>query len=99
MIFILEMVIHQNVVYVCGVGNRVIEQVWWNKIVFQALGGGVGSERGGTIRFAKDMFIPNDRNIWETILRNLMINGIILNISVQSHHYRIDFAECYPVFY
>lgn len=86
MVFVLKMIIHQNVSRSVNWSFAIVEEMSRNDVPIEYGGPYVNAKRRCRERFSKDMFKPYDVFFRTAVLHKLMINGIVVAVAAQAEY-------------
>lgn len=87
MVFVLEMIINQDILW--GDGSLVsgIQQMGRNALALQHDSGGINTKSGGAIRLAKNMLVPYHWSVGTILSGEIQIYIVIRLVTTQAHYY------------
>ena len=86
MVFVLKMIIHQNVSWSVNRSFAIVEEMSRNDVLIEYGGPYVNAKRRCRERFPKDMFKPYDVFFGADLVHKLVIDGIIVAVAAQAEY-------------
>ena len=87
MVFILKMIVNQDILWSDGGLGSGIHQMGGNALTFQHDSGSIDTKSGGTIGLSENVFVPYYRGVGTILSGEVQMHFVVLLVTTQAHYY------------